>query len=181
VKSGIVIIAELTGDLATRILEIQKQHDPRMAAELPPHITLAGSSGMGPIPMRTSVETLREKLEPVTDATAPIELRFGPPHRFMQTNIVVLPLDPHGPLRDLHERIKTSGIEYEPPRFAFTPHCTLNFYPEISPVRLRQLMSVRVSEPFVVERIQLYRTIDLTRTAKMLELELRGQNRQPAA
>jgi len=174
VKSGIVIIAELTGDLADQVLEIQKRHDPRMAAELPPHITLAGSSGMGPIPMRTSVETLRETLEPITDSTAPIVVHFGPPTRFMQTNIVVLPLDPHGPLRTLHERIKQSGIEYEPPRFAFTPHCTLNFYPEITPERLRDLMTVRISEPFRIEAIQLYRTIDLTRTTKVLDLKLRG-------
>jgi len=174
VKSGIVIIAELTGDLAERVLEIQRRHDPRMAAELPPHITLAGSSGMGPIPMRTTLETLRETLEPITDSTPPIVVNFGAPTRFMQTNIVVLPLDPHGPLRTLHERIKQSGVEYESPRFAFTPHCTLNFYPEITAERLRELMAVRVTEPFRIEAIQLYRTIDLTRTSKILELVLRG-------
>jgi len=174
VKSGIVIIAEITGDVGARILEIQQRHDPRMAAELPPHITLVGSSGMGPLPMRTPLETLREKLEPITSTTPPIELKFGAPTRFMQTNIVVLPLDPHGPLRTLHERIKQSGLEYERPRFAFTPHCTLNFYPEISRERLRELMSVRIPEPVLMDRIECYRTEDLTRTSKILELPLSG-------
>ena len=173
-KSGIVVIAELTGDVAARVLDLQKRHDPRMAGELPPHITLVGSSGMGPIPMRTPVEVLREKLEPITNTTAPIELCFGAPTRFMQTNIVVLPLDPHGPLRTLHERIKQSGLPYEPPRFAFTPHCTLNFYPELSPARLRELLAVRITDPVVVERVDCYRTVDLTRTSKILDLPLQG-------
>ena len=171
-KSGIVIIAELTGQLAAQVLEVQQRHDPRMAAELPPHITIAGSSGMGPIPVRTSVDTLREALEPITSTTPPITVPFGAPTRFMQTNIVVLPLDPHGPLRALHERIKQSGLKYESPRFAFTPHCTLNFYPEIAPDRLRELLAVRIKEPLHIDRIQCYRTIDLTRTTKVLELVL---------
>lgn len=173
-KSGIVIIAELMGDVGARVLEIQERHDPRMAAELPPHITLVGSSGMGPIPMRTTLETLRDALEPITSTTAPIELHFGAPTRFMQTNIVVLPLDPHGPLRALHERIKQSGLSYEPPRFPFTPHCTLNFYPELTRERLRELMSVRISDPVCLDRIECYRTVDLTRTSKILELPLVG-------
>src|SRR4051812_41751581 len=147
-----------------------------MAAELPPHLTLAGSSGMGPIPVRTTVETLREALEPITRSTPPIVVRLEPAMRFMQTNIVVLPLDPHGPLRALHERIKTSGLPYEPPRFAFTPHVTLNFYPELSKARARELLAVRIDDPVTVDRIQLYRATDLTRTSKILELPLLGES-----
>jgi hypothetical protein len=59
VKPGIVVIAELSGSVAERIHEVQERYDPRMAAELPPHLTLIGSSGMGPISVHTSPETLR--------------------------------------------------------------------------------------------------------------------------
>lgn len=171
-KPGIVVIAELTGPVADRIHEIQARYDPRMAAELPPHITLAGSSGMGPILIGTTPEELRVRLEPVAAATPPVTLRFGPPMRFMQSQVVVLPLDPHGPLRALHERIKTSGLRYDPPRFAFTPHCTLSLYPELDPRRLRALLAERVAESVVVDRIQCYRTESLTRTRMILELPL---------
>src|SRR5438094_2529708 len=131
-KPGIVVIAELSGGVAARIHDIQKRFDPRMAAELPPHITLTGSSGMGPIAFDTPVEALRAALAPVAFANAAFDVRFQPPMRFMQSVVVVLPIEPHGPIRALHEGIKSSGLAYDPPRFTFTPHCTLSFYPELS-------------------------------------------------
>jgi len=71
VKPGIVVIAQLSGAVAQRIHEVQQRYDPRMAGELPPHLTLIGSSGMGPISVRTPPETLREALMPVAQATPP--------------------------------------------------------------------------------------------------------------
>ena len=39
-KPGIVLMAELRGAIAERLLEIQTRYDPRMVAELPPHVTI---------------------------------------------------------------------------------------------------------------------------------------------
>src|SRR5262245_59060613 len=115
-----------------RILAIQRRFDPKLAAGVAPHLTLSGSSGMGPIPTSTTTEELRAALEPIARDTAPLTLTFLPPIRFMQTNVVVLPLDPNGPVRALHERIKRSGLRYEQPRFTFTPHVTLSFFRELT-------------------------------------------------
>jgi hypothetical protein len=94
--------------------------------------------------------------------------------RFMQTNVVVLPFDPNGPIRHLHERIKNSGLAYEQPRFTFTPHVTLSFYPELPSEQLRELLRVRFNEPVTIDAIQAYRAVDLTRTQKVLDLPLGG-------
>jgi 2'-5' RNA ligase len=174
VKPGIVILSELTGALATRIHAMQQEYDPRMAAELPPHITLTGSSGMGPIAVDTPVAELERRLRPIAEATTPIVLRFELPMRFMQSNVVVLPIDPHGPIRDLHERIKQSGLPYATPKFAFTPHCTLSFYPELRKEKLANLLAVRFPEEFVIDRFQVYRTESLTRTKRLLDLDLKS-------
>jgi 2'-5' RNA ligase len=173
-KTGIVLLAELAGPVADRIHEIQREFDPRMAAELPPHVTLSGSSGMGLIPNDTPVEALRQALEPIARDTAPITVRFHPPHKFLQSIVVVLPIDPYGPIRALHERIKLSGLSYEQPRFTFTPHLTLSFYPELTRDRLRELLRFRITEPLVIDSIQAYRAIDLTRTMKVFDLPLSG-------
>jgi 2'-5' RNA ligase len=173
-KSGIVLLAELAGPVADRIHEIQKRFDPRMAAELPPHITLTGSSGMGPIPASMPIEELRAFLEPIAKDTPPISVMFQPPHKFMQSLVVVLPIDPYGPIRALHERIKTSGIPSEPPRFAFTPHCTLSFYPELSREKLRDLLSIRIDDPVTIDRIAAFKAVTLTRAENVLELPLTG-------
>src|SRR5215468_5578264 len=115
-------MSELRGELATAVLEIQRRVDPRMAAELPPHVTITGSSGMGPISPDVSDEALRVALEPVAAATPSFTVRLQPAMRFMQSTVVVLPIDPNGPIRALHERIKLSGVTYEAARFTFTPH-----------------------------------------------------------
>ena len=103
---GIFITTELEVDLAKRIHAHQVEFDPKMANFLPPHVTLIGSSGAGPIPSDTPLAELKARILPVAEATEPISLRFGPPERFVQREIVSLPLDPHGPIRTLHERLR---------------------------------------------------------------------------
>jgi len=171
-KPGVVIMSELRGPIADRVREIQQQYDPRMCNELPPHVTITGSSGMGPIASSTTDAQLRAALEPIAAETAPITVRLEPPTRFMQSNVVVHLIDPNGPIRALHERIKRSGLSYEQPRFTFTPHLTLSFYPQLDRDRLRDLLRFRIDEPLVIDSIQAYRATDLTRNSRVLDLRL---------
>jgi 2'-5' RNA ligase len=157
-----------------RIATIQATYDPRLARLGPPHVTLTGSSGMGPIAADTTVDELRERLAPITESTAPITIHFGRPTRFMQTEIVVLPLDPHGPLRTLHERIKTSGFRAAAPRFFYTPHVTLSLYREQpEPVR-KELLSLRFEEPVVISEIEVDLTRETGETRELVRFSLNG-------
>ncbi|HKO16176.1 MAG TPA: 2'-5' RNA ligase family protein, partial [Gemmatimonadaceae bacterium] len=173
-KPGIVIITPIEGEIGERIHALQQRVDPRMARELPPHVTLIGSSGLGPLPLDTSTDRLRAVLEAVASTTPPIRACFDPPMRFMQTDLVVLPLDPHGPLRALHERLieqlRAERIVGEQARFTFTPHCTLNFYRELPAAELRELLAVRMTEPVTIDRLQAFKTLDLTRTRELLSV-----------
>ena len=175
-KSGIFVFAPITGPVGKRIATLQAQYDPRLLLLGAPHVTVAGSSGVGPILASTSVDLLRELLAPIAEITAPIVLRFGRPTRFMQTEIVVLPLDPHGPLRTLHERIKTSGLQTAPPRFFFTPHVTLNLYRERPREPLAALLAERFTEPVTVDEIECHLTHDTGESRHLLTLPLRGMN-----
>ena len=173
-KAGIFVIAEIKGRAAKRIRAIQKRFDPRLAKEWPPHVTLAGSSGMGPIARDTSADELRRVLEPIAAATPPLVLPFGAPQRFMQTEIVSLPLDPHGPLRELHERIKTSGLRFARPRFSFSPHVTISFYPTLTAQRARELLALRVTEPAELRTLHAYRHRDPLPPEPLVEVALAG-------
>jgi 2'-5' RNA ligase len=172
VKPGIIVMSELKGDVADRVLEVQRRFDPRMAAELPPHVTITGSSGVGPIFPDTSDDEVIAALTRVASASAPFEVTLQPPTRFMQSPVVVMLIDPNGPIRALHERVKLSGLSQERPRFTFTPHVTLSFYPELSRDAFRELMRFRANEPITIDRIQAYRALDLTRTIKVVDLPL---------
>ena len=169
---GIFVLAELGGEAGVRIRELQERYDPKLARQSPPHVTLVGSSGVGPILPNTPPERIREALAPIAETTAPLALPFDRPHRFMSTNIVVLPLDPHGPLRALHERIARSGLTFARARFTFTPHATLSFYPTLSRDALRELLAVRIDEPALIDRLTVYFTRDPQPAVKMLELPL---------
>ena len=170
--NGIFIIAELGGEAGARIREINEKYDPRLARYKAPHVTLTGSSGVGPIPASVSLAELEQKLVPITSSTEPMSLRFGPPLRFMQTEIVVLPLDPHGPLRVLHDRIATSGLPFQQARFTFSPHCTLSLYPTLTRDTARELLAMRIREPVVIDRITVYQTLDPQPSRKLLDLHL---------
>lgn len=174
-KSGIFIIAPIEGPVGARIAELQATHDPRILKLGPPHLTLAGSSGMGPIAADTPMAELEAALAPIAASTAPISLAFGRPTKFMQTEIVVLPLDPHGPLRALHERIKTSGLKAQAPRFFFTPHVTLSLYRELPRESLAALVSTRFDEPVMITRIEAHLTRDTGESQKLLSFPLSGQ------
>lgn len=135
-----------------------------------PHLTLAGSSGIGPIDASTTVAAVRAALEPVALATPPLSLPFGRPKRFMQTEIVSLPLDPHGPIRDLHDRIARSGLVFARARFTFTPHVTLSFYPTLTRARERELLSIRVDDLAVFTTLTVSATDDPMPPQPLFEL-----------
>jgi 2'-5' RNA ligase len=172
--TGIYIIAPLQPSLAAVVGDIQARFDPKLARHMPPHITLVGSSGAGPIAPTTTVVELRSALAPIAESTPPMTLRLGEPMRFMQTEIIVIPLRPYGPLRELHERIVQSGLTYARPRFAFTPHITLSFYRQLSPEERRALLALRVDDVLEVTRIECSLSNDPQPPRHLLTLPLSG-------
>jgi 2'-5' RNA ligase len=177
--TGIYVIARLQPSLATLIGDVQARFDPKLARLMPPHITLIGSSGAGPIDPSTPIATLRAALSPIAASTPPLTLDLAAPMRFMQTDIIVLPLNPHGPLRELHERIVQSGLTYARPRFAFTPHITLNFYRQLTAEDRRALLAIRVDEPLRVTEIECSLSNDPQPARQLLTLPLEGTSRPP--
>ena len=172
--AGIFILGELSGAAAEEIHTLARHYDPKLARARRPHVTLAGSSGVGPIPSDTPVAELRERLAPVAAEIAPIELALLPPHRFLQTDIVVLPIDPHGPIRVLHDRIATCGLRFGPARFTFSPHVTVNLYKSLTRETLRELLQVRVTGSVVLDALHVYYTSEPRPAKLLLDLPLTG-------
>ncbi len=168
----IFLIAPIEDPLGARLHELQKKHDPKLARAFPPHVTLAGSSGLGAVHAGTKLDELRRALLPVVAVIEPLELTLGAPHRFMQSDIVVLPMDPHGPLRELHDAIARSGLRFEQPKFTFTPHVTLSFYRQLTKEEASELLAIRIDEPVRIARIEAYRTREPQPAQLMVTLPL---------
>ena len=174
--SGIFVLGELAGPVADEIQQVVQRHDPKLARAHRPHITVAGSSGLGPIAADTSVALMRERLEPITRSIAPIDLMLGRSERFPGTQIVVLPVEPRGPIRELHDRIGASGLHFARPRFAFSPHVTLNLYRALTPETLASLLAVHVRSTVTLDRLRLYFTSEPNVSRLLLELPLAGES-----
>jgi 2'-5' RNA ligase len=113
-------------------------------------------------------------LDPIARSTTPLSLHFERPVRYMKTNTFSLPLDPHGPLRELHDRIKASGLSFARSRHAFTPHVTLSHYRTPTEAEARELLAMRIDEPFVVDHLVVSLTAEPSKPRKLFELELTG-------
>ncbi len=173
---GIFVIVPITGALGERIADIQRANDPRLAKIWAPHFTLLGSSGVGPILPHHTPAQLRAALAPVAQATPPLTLPFGAPERFTGRDIVVLPLDPHGPLRQLHDRLRdalsAAGVQTYAARFPFTPHVTLTMYPPLTRAREQRLLALRIEEPLPIDRLSVVLTQEPQAPRELLTLPL---------
>lgn len=175
---GIFILAELKGEAARKIREINQRYDPRLARYKQPHLTITGSSGVGPIPTDVPVAELRARLEPITATTPPLELSLRAAQRFLQTNIIVLPLDHYGPLRELYDRIANSGLPFARSRHTFSPHCTLSLYVTHPASIEQELLRTRISDTVIIDAIQLFHTRDPQPSKLLLELPLTGGSKK---
>lgn len=171
---GIYIVADLFGPEADRIAALQQKLDPKFANLFRPHVTLAGSSGAGLLPLNTSLAQLSAALNTVGDAIAPLDFVFSAPERFPATNIIMLPLPVHGPVRWLHDKVATCGLPFAAPKFAFTPHCTVHFFRTMTDEAWRRAQRFRVRAPIRVNRIQAYATREPQPAVLLTEITLRG-------
>lgn len=171
---GIFIVADLFGPEADRIAALQQELDPKFAKMFRPHVTLTGSSGAGVLPQNTTAAELTEVLTRVCDTIAPLDFVFGTPERFPATNIIMLPLPVHGPVRWLHDSIAHCGLPFASPKFAFTPHCTVHFFRTMTHEAWQRARRFRVRTPIRVDRVQAYATRDPQPAMLVCEVLLRG-------
>jgi 2'-5' RNA ligase len=171
---GIYIVAELFGPEADRIAALQQELDPKFAAMFRPHVTLTGSSGAGVLPPSTTAAELTAALATVCNTIAPLDFAFGAPARFPATNIIMLPLPVHGPVRWLHDRLAQCGLPFGVPKFAFTPHCTVHFFRTMTDATWQRARTFRVQRPIRVDRVQAYRSRDPQAAELVCQIALRG-------
>lgn len=171
---GIFIVADLFGAEADRIAALQQQLDPKFANLFRPHVTLTGSSGAGVLPLGTPAAEVRAALERACATIAPVEFVFGAPERFPATNIIMLPLPVHGPVRWLHDRLANCGLPFAAPKFAFTPHCTVHFFRTMTDEAWQRARRFRVRAPIRVDRIQAYATREPQPATLVCEVTLGG-------
>jgi 2'-5' RNA ligase len=150
------ICLDLPDPQAQLVLTIRKRQQDEFRAALPAEITVAGSSGIGVIKAGQNPAFVFSTLQNIAARTKPITASFGRVLRFPRTDIFVLTLQDETPFREIHQRIATSGISFEPNPFPFQPHCTLRSRSPVTPEEEAELLSFTVPGVFTLDTLSVY-------------------------
>ncbi len=153
------IVAELPKSISDKVYQLRKTYDP-VTAKLPVEITLAGSSGVGPIIEAKQIKIATRVLEEVAKKITPFECKFSKMARFPNTDIFYLELENRIPFESLHNQFKKSEIKFASNPFEYTPHCTIRAVGPISEADERNIWTEIVPmEPFLISTLSLYELV----------------------
>src|SRR2546423_1030735 len=124
------VVADIPDPFKTGIQVIRDQLN-TVTAKLPVEITLAGSSGVGPIPEGTDIRLLCEEIDRIAKVTAAFRMEFGEISHFPDTGVFFVPPRNRKPFDSLHALLTSSRIPFTKSRFPYNPHCTLRAGPEV--------------------------------------------------
>lgn len=126
-------------------------------ARLPVEITVAGSSGTGPILQGTSKAATESLLKSVLPGLKPFSMRFQEVRRFPNTNIFYLAPENRKPFDRIHENLKVSGIAFAPNPWPYNPHCTLRSGTMTDGASGEDIFNLSVpKQDFVIDTLSIY-------------------------
>lgn len=118
------IVADIPEPIHSEVMALRKSCCGRTDS-VPAEITLAGSSGVGPIPLGTDVEQIVEKIREVLEEVPCFEMSFSGWKVFPNTTIAYLEPLCREQFDALHEKFASSGIPFSESPFPYNPHCTI--------------------------------------------------------
>ena len=150
------IVLELTKPMSSTIHKIRAEQGDDFQASMPNEITVAGSSGVGPIAQDQDPDELFKVIDEIAASTPPITVSFGKAHRFPGTDIVVMKLKDESLVSSLHQRFADSGIKFQDTDFAYEPHCTLRSKSPLTAEEMEELSRLKIEGSFTLQTLSVY-------------------------
>lgn len=149
------VVAELPAEIAAWVRATREQFEPAIS-HLPAEITLAGSSGLGPVAPGQRVGGIRAALESTLSGRLPFKAHFDGMGNFPGTDIFFASPAPE-PFATLHRAIASSGIAFAPSPFPYRAHCSLKGLTALRPGEREALMNLSVpAAPFTIRTVSVY-------------------------
>src|SRR4029077_12977456 len=118
------IVAEIPEPVRSQVQALRNSLN-TLTAKLPVEITLAGSSGGGPIPAGTDLSLIQRCLDRTLSGISRVRARFSAIRTFPNTSIFYLEPFDRSPFDHLHQKLRISGIPFSEIQWPYSPHCTL--------------------------------------------------------
>ena len=149
------VVAELPDPIAAWVRSTRSAFEPGIA-QLPAEITLAGSSGVGPISPGQALDAVRAALASALAGRLPFDARFHGIDNFPGTGIFFAAPEPE-PFAALHVAIAKSGVAFAPSPFPYRAHCSLKGLTPLRPGQREALTALSVPDgPFTIRSISVY-------------------------
>ncbi len=174
------IVAEIPEPVRSQVQAIRDSLN-TLTAKLPVEITLAGSSGVGPIPAGTDLALIKHHLDRTLPDISPFRARFSAIRSFPNTSIYFLEPFDRSPFDHLHQELRLSGIPFSEIRWPYNPHCTLRGGEPLSTdVALELASRPFPREEFWINTVSVYQLDGTSLDCKLLYQRTLGVNHQRA-
>lgn len=150
------VVLEIPSHVAAPIQSIRDSLA-TLTSRLPVEITVAGSSGVGPIQVGTDKKKTEDCVEAMLNGLEPFRMRFQEVRRFPNTDIFYLAPEERQPFDHIHQTLKASGIPFGPNPWPYNPHCTLRAGPMANPASAEDILSISFpKQDFVIDTLSIY-------------------------
>ena len=159
-KASTYIVLDLPPPIKEWVSAVRSKFD-AYQAQLPPEITVAGSSGVGVLSKNQDADSVFRAVEKVAMEFLPIHTAFVSIERFPNVPVYWLkPMD-RKPFDMLHRALTATGIKFLPSSFPFNPHCTLSSTVEHSDDKVRELLELSVPKKiFALDTLNMYQLVE---------------------
>jgi 2'-5' RNA ligase len=162
------VVADIPDPYKTKIQAIRDELK-TVTARLPVEITLAGSSGVGPIPAGIEIELIRDEIERIACRTAAFSMEFAEISHFPDTGIFFVPPKDRKPFDSLHASLTSSKIPFTKSPFPYNPHCTLRVGPKVEQSESERINSIAIPRgEMLLDSISVYTIERNTLTVSLL-------------
>lgn len=171
------VVVDIPDPCRARIQAIRDQLE-TVTAKLPVEITLAGSSGVGPIPKGTDLGLICTEVERIARSTPTFQIEFAAVSHFPDTGIFFIPPKDRRPFDSLHASFAASKIPFARSPFPFYPHCTLRVGPKVEPSVVEHIYSLPVPPgEIILDSISVYTLNAMTCAVTLLHRALLQRRR----
>jgi hypothetical protein len=162
------IVAEIPEPVHSQIQAMRDSLN-TLTARLPVEISLAGSSGVGPIPIGTDLSLVERHLDRTLRSISPFRTRFAAIRSFPNTSIFYLEPLNRSPFDHIHQELRASGIPFSEIEWPYNPHCTLRAGAPLSAEAASELLSRSFpQEEFWINTVSVYHLDDIRVEYKLL-------------
>ncbi len=165
------VVLEIPKPISTAITHIREKYEPKIA-HFPVEITVAGSSGVGPISCGQELDFVISELEKCLVSFTSFKTSFLTIERFPETDIFYLVPDDKSPFQKFHDSITSTNISFKTNPHPYDPHCSLRGFTPL-PQGLEDEINniVFPKEQFKISKIAIYE-VDNMKPIKLWDIEL---------